>query len=299
MPDLTPPPASRWRVLLDALPLTALIVLVLSWNFTASPQPEQSQALRPIYDESAQALEALYRELDYSWPPTEFVPRLALQQLPADLAELPVASRKALFFSSLTPLVLAENERLLQKRARLQDLLARPTWSDAEQQELAALAERYAVSGDLTDAQIQEWLLQRIDAIPLGLALAQAAKESGWGTSRFAQEARNLFGVWTWDSSQGLVPAARSSGATHLVRIFPDLQASVRNYLHTLNIGAAYTPLRQQRAYLRSIDAPLRPLDLVDGLVRYSERGQDYVQEVRTIILSNQLHRLDELKLAP
>lgn len=299
MSDATPTPASWWRIALEALPLATALCLALYWLLLVAPQQPQPPQLRPIAGTSAQALSTLFAELDYGWPPPELVPRVALQQLPADLAEQPVANRKALFFSSLTPLVLAENQRLLQKRARLQDLLARPVWSEAEQRELAALAERYAVIGELEDPRTQERLLRRVDEIPLGLALAQAAKESGWGTSRFAQEARNLFGVWTWDSSQGLVPAARQSGATHLVRVFPDLQASVRNYLHTLNTGAVYAPLRQQRAYLRSVGAPLQPLALVDGLERYSERGQSYVQEVRAMILSNQLHQLGELSLAP
>lgn len=300
MSEFMPVPAPRWRVLLEAAPLAALLCLLLYCAATLAPQPARPQhELQPVASDSAQTLAALFEELGYTWPPTDLVPRVALQQLPADIADLPVSARKALFFSSLTPLVLAENERLLQKRARLQELLGQPSLTAAEQQELAALAERYAVTGELSSPQTQQRLLNRIDEVPLGLALAQAAKESGWGTSRFALQARNLFGVWTWDSSQGLVPAARQSGATHLVRIFPNLQASVRNYLHTLNTGAVYAPLRQQRAYLRSLNVPLHPLPLADGLLHYSERGQSYVQEVRAMILSNKLHQLGELKLAP
>lgn len=245
------------------------------------------------------ALEAVFSEAGYTWPPAGPVPRFALQQLPPDLAELPTQSRKSLFFASLTPLILIENERLQQKRARLEALLSAPHLSAAEQEELAALAERYAVSGDLDDPKKQRQLLNRVDEIPLGLALAQAAKESGWGTSRFAQEGRNLFGVWTWDQSQGLVPAGRQPGMTHLVRVFPNLQASVRNYLHTLNTGAVYATLRWQRARQRAAGAPLQALALAEGLERYSERGEAYVEEVRAMILNNQLHRLDRLMLSP
>ncbi|NLO81393.1 MAG: hypothetical protein GX093_14060 [Xanthomonadaceae bacterium] len=299
MSNLTPAPAPRWRVIVDALPLTIVLCLVLYWAATALPPPSPQAPLKPVTAASSQALLALFAQHDYAWPPQGPVPRLAVQALPPDLAELPVSTRKALFFSILTPLILAENERLQQERSQLQKLLARSDWTEAERNELAALAKRYAVRGELSDPETQRQLLLRVDEIPLGLALAQAAKESGWGTSRFAREARNLFGVWTWDRSQGIVPAARPSGATHLVRVFPDLQASVRNYMHTLNTGAAYSTLRLRRAYLRSIGAPLQPLALADGLERYSERGQIYVKEVRALILGNHLDQLDGVTLAP
>jgi len=260
--------------------------------------PKSGQAMT-IQAESAEALAAIFSQNEYLWPPINPVPRLALQQLPPDLASLPVKSRKSLFFASLTPLILLENERLQQKRTRLEILLAHPRRTTAEQQELAALAERYAITGDLENPQTQRQLLNRVDEIPLGLALAQAAKESGWGTSRFAQEAHNLFGVWTWDQSQGLIPSGRQPGLTHLVRAFPNLQASVRNYLHTLNTGAVYSALRWQRAQQRAAGTPLQALTLAEGLDRYSERGYIYVEEVRAMILSNQLHRLHEITLAP
>jgi Bax protein len=292
-------PTPRWRVALEALPLITLLALLLWWWVSPSRTETEPARLSPLTAESALAVELAFDDAGYAWPPNGPIPRLALQQLPLDLAELPVANRKSLFFSSLTPLVLAENERLRRKRTHLEHLLSRPYRSAAEQRELAALAERYGVTGDLDDPQTQERLLRRVDEVPLGLALAQAAKESGWGTSRFAREARNLFGVWTWDQSQGLIPAERQAGATHLVRVFPNLQASVRNYLHTLNTGAAYAPLRQQRQQLRETGAPLHPLALVQGLERYSERGSAYVREVRAMILSNQLHQLGELTLKP
>lgn len=292
-----PPPAPRWRVVVEALPLTALLTLLIAWQLCSRPANEPPRLI-PVSAESAQALAAVFAQVDYGWPPEGAVPRLALRALPPDLHELPVAERKALFFSSLTPLVLAENERVREKRARLQALLAKPAWSEVERLELVALAERYAVAGELEDPITQRRLLARVDEIPLGLALAQAAKESGWGTSRFAQQGRNLFGVWTWDASQGLVPAARVEGARHLVRVFPDLQASVRNYLHTLNTGAVYSPLRRLRAQRRAAGEAPRALELSSGLARYSERGEAYVQEVAEMILINRLEELDDAALA-
>lgn len=295
------PYAPRWRVALDALPLTLALILALYW-FLAIERSETSQELvplRPVSAASAAELETVFAAAEYTWPPVGPVPRLALQELPPDLADLPVERRKALFFSALTPLILAENEQLRQTRAWLQDILLRSSWSTEEQQQLAALAERYAVKGKLNDPVTQRRLLERIDEIPLGLALAQAAKESGWGTSRFAQEARNLFGVWTWDAKNGLIPAGRQPGQRHLVRVFPNLQAAVRNYLHTLNTGAAYTPLRRLRAQMRAAGEPLQPLVLAAGLERYSERRAAYVREVRWMIRINGLEQLDSLPLAP
>lgn len=295
------PHAPRWRVALEALPLTLALILALYWLLAVdrSATDGKPASLRPVTAASAAELEAVFAAAGYTWPPAGPVPRLALQQLPPDLAELPVERRKALFFSALTPLVLAENERLRQTRTWLQDTLRRPSWSAEEERQLAALAERFAVKGRLDDPATQRRLLERIDEIPLGLALVQAAKESGWGTSRFAQEARNLFGVWTWDANNGLIPAARQPGQRHLVRVFPNLQAAVRNYLHTLNTGAVYAPLRQLRAQMRAAGEPLQPLLLAAGLERYSERRAAYVREVRQMLVSNGLDRLDSLPLAP
>src|SRR5690625_3271894 len=181
-------PTPLWRVILEAMPLTATLVLVLLWPFdTSTPQPAAAEPIELQVD-SAAALEAAFSEIGYLWPPVDPVPRLALQQLPPDLAGLPTSSRKSLFFASLTPLILIENERLQHKRARLKTLLATSSLSDLERQELTTLAERYALADVLDDTQKQQQLLDRIDEIPLGLALAQAAKESGWGTSRFAQD---------------------------------------------------------------------------------------------------------------
>ncbi|WP_220359307.1 glucosaminidase domain-containing protein [Alkalilimnicola ehrlichii] len=199
----------------------------------------------------------------------------------------------------MTPLVLAENARIREKRARLQTLLSRDRLAANGQRELEELAARYRIEGDLHNPEVREQLLRRVDEIPLGLALAQAAKESGWGTSRFALEGNNLFGVWTWDETQGMVPINRPEGATHLVRIFPDLQEAVRNYMHTLNTGRAYYPMRMERQRLRIQGELLDPLRLAGGLESYSERGAPYVRELWVLIASNGLHRLDEYRLAP
>ncbi len=288
--------APWWQVVVDALPLT-LVALLISWATLWSAQ--RPDGLQPLSVSSVEELEAALTAAGYTWPPYGGVPRLALQRMPDGLESLPAAQRKRLFFSALAPLVLAENDRLRAKRERIGRLLAQPRRAPAVERELSALAKRYGVAGDLSNPAVQRRLLRRIDEIPLGLALAQAAKESGWGTSRFAREGNNLFGVWTWDVAHGLVPQGRAAGSRHLVRIFPDLQASVRNYAFTLNTGAAYRELRELREQMRAQGSPLDALALASTLTRYSERGSSYVRELRWLILSNGLHELGEVAWLP
>jgi len=133
--------------------------------------------------------------------------------------------------------------------------------------------------------------------VPPALALAQAATESAWGDSRFTVEANSLFGVWTWNKSHGAVPSRRDPDANHLVHTYPDLRASVRDYMHNLNAGYAYSDFRKKRAAMHSRDEPLDPLKLANTLNRYSERGHAYVTEIRHIMLSNNLIHLFPIQL--
>src|SRR5690606_13043522 len=121
---------------------------------------------------------------------------------------------------------------------------------------------------------------------------------SGWGRSRFAREANNLFGMWTWDERQGIRPKERAKNARYFVRVFDSLRASVGNYLHTINIGPAYEELRELRAGQRARGEPLDALALAAGLGNYSARGEKYVEEIRAIIKYNGLHELPPLRLA-
>ena len=151
--------------------------------------------------------------------------------------------------------------------------------------ELRHLARRYRVSGDpVKDPRARDALLRRVDVIPVSLVLAQAANESAWGTSRFAREGNNLFGIWTWDESKGIVPKKRAPGHRHLVRRFDSIQESVRYYLHNLNSHPAYTQLRILRAHAREQGRPLRGSELAAGLTRYSARGEEYVRLIRQLI---------------
>ena len=197
------------------------------------------------------------------------------------------------FLNMLLPIVKRENDRLRAMRGEVESLLielesGRAT--DAKRQQLQALARRYRVTGKvLEDPEARRDLLHRVDAIPAALALAQAANESAWGTSRFAREGNNLFGIWTYDESKGMVPKGRPEGARYLVRKFENHDASVRYYLHTLNSHPAYQSLRDARAQARSQGERPDAMKLAAGLVRYSAKGELYVKLIRQLITRYQL----------
>jgi Bax protein len=261
-----------------------------------SPSPH----LQPVRVSNAGELKRLFDALDYTWPPAPgpSVPRVAVDYLPDDFAwPIDLQDKKNMFFKILLPLALAENQRVLRQRERLTAAIsairheALPADHDACRT-LEALAQDYRVDGDPADPSVQQALLDRIDAIPVALILAQAANESGWGDSRFAREGNNLFGLWTYLPESGIVPADRPDGETYLVRRYSTLQASVRSYILNLNIGHAYDELRTARATMRAHGDSHDPLALAAGLERYSIRGEAYVEEIRAIIRVNDLDRL-------
>lgn len=199
----------------------------------------------------------------------------------ADLvAETPdTDDRKRAFFGALAPVVEVENQRILDLRDRL--IAER----EADGDRLAAdVAEDFGMewSGD-------NWstLLARVDAVPLELALVQAAKESGWGRSRFAEDANNLFGQWCFSKGCGIVPKQRPEGATHEVQSFNSVNHAVRAYLMNINTHRAYRALRRVRAKARAAGKAPSALDLARTLTSYSERGEAYVQEVMKLIRAN------------
>ncbi|MCC6302741.1 MAG: glucosaminidase domain-containing protein [Gammaproteobacteria bacterium] len=269
------------------------------WGQGAARQAPSHEAwsdyLQPVAVDGVSDLQRLFAELDYPWPPPpgRSVPRIAVDPLPFDYSEIQdVQTRKSVFFRALLPMVLAENARILQQRERLQQILRQgipPTVDSPRGLFLRALMEEYRVDGDPADPAPRAELLRRVDMIPAALVLAQAANESGWGTSRFARQGNNLFGVWTYRVGTGLVPIARPEGETHALRVFGSLRDSVRDYLHNLNSGHAYGELRELRAQLRAQGGTPDSLELAGGLARYSSRGDDYIGEIQSIIRANHL----------
>jgi Bax protein len=238
---------------------------------------------------TAVALEDHFNEIGYSLERINTegggVPRLRLSRLPGDLPQMESPDqRKTFFIKMLLPLLLAENERILGDRERLLTLLrwndgANPLSAD-ESGWLASLAQRYRVrTGDV------EELVRRVDVVPPSLALAQAALESGWGTSRPAQHGQALFGQF----------ASRSEGDdifSHLRR-FDHLAAAIEAYASNLNTHRAYRQFRGRRAELRRKGTRIDGHDLASYIVAYSERRLDYIRDVRLIIRANNLQALD------
>jgi len=226
------------------------------------------------------------------------VPRLFLASLPADMAKIhQTKQRKAIFFKTVLPLVLQVNDEITIDRRRLWDLSVRAKKGEhlpaVDRLWLIVLAERYKVKrGNFTE------LLKRVDIVPTSMALAQAAEESGWGTSRFSREGNAIFGEWTFASAEGLVPKKRDSGKKHRVRAFKSLLHSVRAYSRNLNTHRAYRGFRKMRQQMRRKGAALRGRKLIETLTSYSERGADYIKGLRAIMTVNKLDRLDEAKLS-
>lgn len=214
------------------------------------------------------------------------------RQLPDFDAIEDIPERKQAFFEFLAPIVMAENQRVLERRERLLDLAGKLRADEGigwlDRRWLGQLAKAYAVDWD-PDSPLEsiEPLERRVDAVPVSLALVQAATESGWGRSRFATEANNLFGHWCYQPGCGLVPERRNTGAGHEVAAFDSVADSVERYLRNLNTHAAYAPLRAIRARMRRNGESPTAMALADGLIRYSERREDYVAEIKNVIRVN------------
>ncbi len=253
--------------------------------------------LRVLTVSSTGKLSDLFRQVGYELDgvhKTGHVPRVLLASLPKDLAKLSrPAQRKIVFIKSILPLVLQANEHVTRERLRILDLQDRVSGgknlSDAEEAWLAEVADRYGLEKvDLAS------LLERVDIIPPSLAIAQAAEESGWGTSRFAHEGNALFGQRIYRGDRpGIVPAERGEGEVYKVRSFDHLLQGVTAYVHNLNSHFAYDGFREARADMREDGGVIEGYRLVETLERYSERGEAYLETIKLIMRANKLQLLD------
>lgn len=226
-------------------------------------------------------------------------PEPAVSELPDFESFVDTQARKQAFFNFLTSFVESENNNILKKRALLE-----PMWqvassgqrlSDVEYMTMLDIAEQYRLdAAELSEHQVLQELMQRVDIIPTSLVLAQAANESAWGMSRFAREGNNIFGQWCFDAGCGLVPARRGVNATHEVKAFGSIGESVNSYFLNLNTNNSYQDLREMRAQMRDQDRALDSMVLARGLTRYSQRGMAYVSELQDIIRVNRLGALDK-----
>lgn len=203
-----------------------------------------------------------------------------------------VIARKKAFFTYLIPEIVNQNDVILSQRHWL--LALQQKLKDADYQlsrreisELEKISQQYKVDASSKIETTLIELLNRVDIIPLELVLVQAANESAWGTSRFARQGYNFFGMWCFKPGCGFVPARRPEGAINEVAKFPDLAYAVKTYLTNLNRHPAYSELRLIRHNLRVNHQEITAEALVQGLSRYSERGQDYIEELLDMIRVN------------
>ena len=246
---------------------------------------------------SASTIEQLFKDTNYSLSEvrkTKKVKPIRLSLLPNEMKSIENSGkRKSLFIKIILPLVLEENNRIIIDRKKLFSILNKNKNSKDEITWLNQKFKQYGVlNKDLATLKV------RMDIIPVSLAIAQAAKETGWGTSRFAIEGNALFGQWTW-SGEGIKPAGADTDATYKVMKFNVLKASVRAYQRNLNTHSSYKKFRFVRAQLRDDKKKLDSLKLAEYLDNYAQTGTEYTKVLKQIIQQNQLQDFDEVKLLP
>ena len=224
-------------------------------------------------------------------------PRAFLARLPKDWTSLnEAAERKRAFVMVMLPLVLRANERILAHRRRVLAAAGRQSDGETINRGERIWLKRLGYTYELDDIDLRALRL-RVDIVPPSLAIAQAAIESGWGTSRFVGEGNALFGEWTEQGRGGMIPAGRDPGRTYAIRRFATLGESIASYVRNLNTHGAYRQFRARRAELRRQGAPLDGALLAETLSAYSEQGREYVTTVRRIIAENGLGGLDRAEL--
>ena len=246
---------------------------------------------------SASTLEQLFKETNYNLKDIrekKTVKPISIDLLPNEIKFIENSKeKKELFIRIILPLIIKENNRIILDRKRLFSILNKNSNSESEKKWLNKKFKQYGVvNKDLTTLKI------RMDIIPASLAIAQAAKETGWGTSRFALEGNALFGQWTW-SKDGMKPASASADTKHKVMKFNILQASVRAYQRNLNTHSGYRKFRELRAIQRDNYGKLNSLELVQHLDRYAETGKEYTIILKKIIEQNLLTDFDDAELLP
>ena len=254
-----------------------------------------TEVILPDLNLKTETVIQLFKDVDYDLRKVrneKLVKPIYFTQFPRDLDNLrSVQLKKETFIKIVLPLIVAENEKILDDRKKLKILSEKKFTSDIEKQWLRQKLLEYKVKkGDL------DQLMLRMDMIPVSIALAQAAKESGWGTSRFALEGNAIFGQWTWDG-QGIAPLKRDDNKKHKILKFPILRASVKAYKNNLNTHKSYSKFREKRKSLRNKKKNITGLDLTDTLKNYAQTGSEYTKILNQIITQNRLSDFEPVKL--
>ncbi len=238
---------------------------------------------------------SLFKDVEYDLKIVRYqkkVKPIYFTQFPKDLDEIKDTKlKKETFIKIVLPLVVAENEKILNDKIKLRKITSKKMTSDKEKSWLRLKLREYKVkNSDMSE------LDKRIDIIPVSIALAQAAKESGWGTSRFALEGNAIFGQWTW-TGQGIEPLDKGKHEGHKILRFPILRASVKAYQNNLNTHKGYSEFREKRHSIRKRNKKIKGLDLTDTLDRYAQTGKEYTDILEQIIKQNDLSDFETVQL--
>ncbi len=238
---------------------------------------------------------SLFEDVEYDLKTVRYQKRVKpiyFTQFPKDLDEIKDTKlKKETFIKIVLPLVVAENDKILDDKLKLKRITSKKMTSDKEKSWLRLKLREYKVkNSDMTE------LNKRMDIIPVSIALAQAAKESGWGTSRFALEGNAIFGQWTW-TGQGIEPLNKGKNEGHKILRFPILRASVKAYKNNLNTHRGYSEFREKRYSIRKRNKSIKGLDLTDTLDRYAQTGKEYTDILEQIIKQNDLSDFEKVQL--
>ena len=238
---------------------------------------------------------SLFEDVEYDLKTVRYQKRVKpiyFTQFPKDLDEIKDTQlKKETFIKIVLPLVVAENEKILNDKIKLKKILSKKMTTDKEKSWLRLKLREYKVKkSDFIE------LSKRMDIIPVSIALAQAAKESGWGTSRFALEGNAIFGQWTW-TGQGIEPLNKGKHEGHKILRFPILRASVKAYKNNLNTHKGYAEFREKRFSFRKRNRNIKGLDLTDTLDRYAQTGKEYTEILEKIIKQNDLTDFESVQL--
>ena len=283
-------------------PISTLKIKLASKIKPTSPIKTVSKAPLEVTITSMEALSVLFDEYQYSaesWEKgLQELPRITFEKVGDDWQtaskDLPVETKKSLFFRLMAPMILMANENIIHERKVIKN-------SRLNSPELKKIALKYRLvknKKNILRAGMRQILLEKVDILPLSLALAQAAEESGWGTSRFAKEGNAFFGQWDF-SGNGMKPKQqRKALGNYGVARFESPLASIEGYMLNINTGNAYQKLRTLRAKIRANNNKITGLKLAGTLDKYSERGQDYIDGLRQMIRYNNLQIVDTAYLA-
>ena len=246
------------------------------------------------YTLNTQTVLNLFKDLEYDLDDVrneKIVKPIYFTRLPKDLHEMKsVTRKKETFLKILLPLVVAENARIKKDKKYLLKILK----ENQNKKNINWINKKYK-QYKISNKNINE-LMERMDVIPASIALAQGAKESGWGTSRFALEGNAIFGQWTWNGV-GIEPLEKVDGQKHKILKFPILRASVKAYITNLNTHSGYKNFRKKRLELRENNKNLSGLDLIHELSNYAQTGKEYTKILEKIIKQNDLDEFEAVTI--